>query len=161
MHPARSVALTVLGLALLWSASAFSDQSGGDADGWYRWQVEGGMTTRSSCCYRQSCDLDGGHGIVISNAPCGASSGSTMLYVRKEDGQPTKIRAFDSSCDVSTSETITDMGSLSQDDSVAMLLDIVRGRDIDMEVREEALFWLAQSNSDTAFEYFDRLLSDS
>ena len=161
MRPARSVALAMLGLALLWSAPAISAPPGGEADGWYKWQVDGGMTAGSSCCNRRTCNLDGGHGIFISDSPCDASSGSTTLYVRKENGQPTQIRVFDSSCEVSASEEITDMGPLSQNDSVVMLLAIVQARSVDMGVREEALFWLAQSNSDTAFEYFDRLLSDS
>lgn len=161
MRAARSVALAMFGLALMWSAPAVSAPTDGDTDGWYKWQVDGGMTTGSSCCKSQTCNLDGGHGIVISSSPCETSSGSATLYVRKDDGQPTQIRVFDSSCEVSSSETITDMGPMSQDDSVAMLLDIVQERNIDIEVREDALFWLAQSNSDTAFEYFDRLLSDS
>ena len=53
------------------------------------------------------------------------------------------------------------MGALSLDDSVDMLLDIVSEKDLDMDVREEALFGLAQSDSDTAFAYFDRLLFDN
>jgi len=161
MRPVKPVVLAMLGLTLLWSAPAFSTPTDEDADGWYKWQVDGSMTTGSSCCYTQACNLDGGLGIVINDARCQANSGSAILYIRKDEGQPTHIRVFDSSCEVSSSETITDMGSLSQDDSVAMLLDIVRERNIDMEVREEALFWLAQSNSDTAFAYFNRLLSDS
>jgi hypothetical protein len=161
MRAAKSVALAILGLALLWSAPAVSAPTDGEADGWYKWQIDGNMTTGSSCCNGQTCDLDSGHGIVISSSPCKGNSGSATLYVRKDSGQPTRIRVFDSSCRVSSSERITDMGSLSQDDGVAILLDIVQERNTEMEVREEALFWLAQSNSDTAFEYFDRLLSDS
>jgi hypothetical protein len=30
-----------------------------------------------------------------------------------------------------------------------------------MEVREQALFWLAQSDSDEAFSYLDQILSDN
>ena len=42
-----------------------------------------------------------------------------------------------------------------------MLLDIVKNKSFGMDVREDALIWLAQSNSDIAFEYFDQLLSDT
>lgn len=161
MRSAKPVALAMLGLALLWSVPAVSAPTDGDADGWYKWQIDDSMATGSSCCNSRTCNLDGGHGIVISGSACNAATGSVTLYVRKDNGQPSQIRVFDSSCVVSSSESITDMGQLSQDASVAMLLDIARERSIDMEVREEALFWLAQSNSDTAFEYFDRLLSGS
>jgi hypothetical protein len=42
-----------------------------------------------------------------------------------------------------------------------MLLDIASKEDLDMDVREEALFGLAQSDSDTAFAYLNRLLFDN
>lgn len=169
MRPARTIAMTMLGLALLWSAPASSAPSLGDSDGWYKWEVDSSVMTGSSCCYRlagketgrTTCTLDGRHSIVVSNSLCGDSSGLTTFYVRKENGKPTRIRAFDSNCEVAATESITDLGSLSPDESVIMLLDIVKKKNFGMDVREDALFWLAQSNSDTAFEYFDQLLSDS
>lgn len=74
---------------------------------------------------------------------------------------PVRIRVYDANCEVSSSAPITDMGPLSPDESVTMLLDIVNEKKLGMDVREEALFWLAQSNTDSAFAYFDELLSDS
>lgn len=145
MGTCKIAALLVLAFALLWSAPASSAPSIGAADGWYKWQVEGGASGGSSCCFRLA----------------GKNSGVTTFYVRQENGKPTRIRAFDSNCDAPTSEEITDMGALTQDDSVTLLLGIVNGKQHDMDVREDALFWLAQSNSDKAFEYFDHLLSDS
>ena len=136
MRPARTIAMTMLGLALLWSAPASSAPSLGDSDGWYKWEVG-------------------------SSSPCCTSSGVTTFYVRKENGKPTRIRAFDSNCEVAATESITDLGTLSPDESVIMLLDIVKKKNFGMDVREDALFWLAQSNSDIAFEYFDQLLSDT
>lgn len=166
MRSVITAALVMFGLALL-STPVSSAPSAGDADGWYKWQVEGGMTMGTSCCFRRAgvaterttCNLDKGHGVVVSDSPCAGDSGTTALYLRKVHGVPTRIRVFDSSCEVSASEAITDMGSLSQDDSVVMLLDIVNTRELSMDVREEALFWLAQSNTDSAFAYFDELLS--
>jgi len=132
MRRARSIALAMLGIALLWSAPASSANSPGDADGWYKWQVEG----------------------------------STMsLYLHQENGEPTRIRMFSPDCRLSVNIShypikgeIVDLGVLSVDDSVAMLLDIVKEKDLDVRVREDAMFGLAQSDSDTAFEYFDQLL---
>jgi len=131
MRACKTVALALLGLALLWGAPASSAPSIGAADGWYKWQVDGATTT---------------------------------LFLRQENGKPASIRMFSPDCRWSSrgiSGEVTDMGILSLDDSVAMLLDIVSEDDLDMGVREEALFGLAQSDSDTAFEYFDRLLFDN
>ena len=136
MRPARTIALAMLWLALLWSAPASSAPSLGDSDGWYKWEV-------------------------VGKSPCGTGSGTTTFYLRKENGKPTRIRASDSNCEVPVTESVTDLGSLSQDESVVMLLDIVKNKNFDMDVREDALIWLAQSNSDIAFEYFDQLLSDT
>ena len=159
----ESVVLMLSGLMLLVGTPALAD-----ADGWYKWQVKGNTTTLSSCCFqlaggvsqRTTCNLDDGRGIVISDSPCKGSSGHSTYYLRKEGGVPVRIRVYDANCEVSSTAPITDMGSLSPDESVAMLLDIVNERKLDMDVREEALFWLAQSNTDSAFAYFDEILTD-
>lgn len=164
MRSVSSKLLVMSGLILLASTPANAD-----TDGWYKWQIEGNATTGSSCCFRlagavserTTCDLDNGRGIVISDSPCQGASGHSTYYVRKEGGMPVRIRVYDANCEVSSSAPITDMGSLSPDESVTMLLDIVNERKLGMDVREEALFWLAQSNTDSAFAYFDELLSDS
>jgi hypothetical protein len=41
--------------------------------------------------------------------------------------------------------------------AVQILIDVVES-DADMEVREEAVFWMVQSGSEAAFVYLDRLL---
>ncbi|MDH3615763.1 MAG: hypothetical protein OEQ90_04750 [Gammaproteobacteria bacterium] len=129
MRPAKTVALALLGLALLWSAPSL-----GDSDGWYKWQVE---------------------------------DATSELYVLKKDDQPVSIRMFNPDCQTwghkgqGISGEITDMGTLSLDDSVTMLLDIARSSELDKDVREDALFWLAQSNSDAAYVYINQLLFDS
>jgi hypothetical protein len=40
------------------------------------------------------------------------------------------------------------------------LFAVLRDRQVHREVREQALFWLAQSDSERAFEYLDQLLAD-
>jgi hypothetical protein len=39
------------------------------------------------------------------------------------------------------------------------LFTVLGDQQMHREVREQALFWLAQSDSDRAFEYLDRLLA--
>lgn len=128
MRAGRVCVQVLAGLALLWSVPASSELSIGAADGWYKWQVEGTATT---------------------------------LYVRQERGQPTGIRVFSPDCRLAMrgiSGEVADMGSVSVDDSVALLLRIARNENFDMDLRQEALFGLAQSDSDTAYAYLDQLL---
>ena len=131
MHAGKTAALALLGLALLWSAPASSTLSIAATDGWYRWQVDGTAMT---------------------------------LFLYQENSKPVHIRILTPDCRVTwhgrkrIGKEVVDMGTLSLDDSVALLLDIARGKEHGMDVREEALFGLAQSGSDTAFEYFDQLI---
>ena len=89
----------------------------------------------------------------------GKSSGELTIFVRSENGSPVRIRAYDSNCSKAPEEAATDLGSMSLERSDALLLEIVQTRDVDMDVREEALFWLVHTGSDATFEYVDRLLS--
>jgi hypothetical protein len=45
------------------------------------------------------------------------------------------------------------------DEAFTALTTLVEDRNSSRKLREQALFWLAQSNSDEAFSYLDRLLS--
>ena len=128
MRPARTVALALLGLALLWSTPSI-----GDSDGWYKWQVDERAAT---------------------------------LFILKKDDKPRRIRIFSADCQPwgnkarGISGEVTDMGTMSLEESVIMLLDIAKSDDLGMEVREDALFWLAQSDSDDAYVYIDQILFD-
>ena len=123
-----------LAVALLGLALFWSGPSAGASDGWYKWQVDESATT---------------------------------LYVFRKDDKPSRIRIVTPDCRPwdngrhVVSGNVTDMGTMSLDDSVTMLLDIAKSDDLGMDVREEALFWLAQSNSDAAYVYINELLFDS
>ena len=131
MRPARMVAITLLGLALLWNAPAVSATKIGAADGWYKWQVDGTDTT---------------------------------FFLHQEDGEPSRIRFISPDCRIAwgnrngVTGDVTDIGSLSLDDSVAILLDIATEKRLARNVRQEALLGLAQSDPDTAYAYLDELL---
>ncbi len=166
MRCGKVISLTLLVMALVWGPSPAFGATFDSGDGWYKWDVEGTVQMGSSCCYqirgdavtRNTCNLDTEHGTIITDSDCG-SSGKLTFYVRSEDGEPAVIRAFDSSCRVSTEEDVTDFGTVALARSDSMLLEIVQARDLDMDVREEALFWLVQAGSDATFDYLDRLLS--
>jgi len=42
---------------------------------------------------------------------------------------------------------------------VDALVEVVENQKLPMEIREQALFWMAHSESSAAFEYIDRLLA--
>jgi hypothetical protein len=56
-------------------------------------------------------------------------------------------------------EAVFAMSQLPGERGVDALFAVLGNRQMHREVREQALFWLAQSDSDRAFEYLDRLLA--
>jgi hypothetical protein len=52
------------------------------------------------------------------------------------------------------------ISQLPEERGVDALFAVLRDRQMHREVREHALFWLAQSDSERAFEYLDQLLAD-
>ena len=143
MRVVKLISLTLIAIALLGSPSPATASTFDQADGWYKWRVESPEGMGYSCCGRLS----------------GGLSGELTIFVRSESGSPVRIRAYDSNCAKAPDEAATDLGSMSLEMSDALLLEIVQTSDVDMDVREEALFWLVHTGSDETFEYLDRLLS--
>ena len=142
MRPAKVISLALLVLltiALLGSPSVANASTFDQADGWFKWRVDSSVNMGGSCC--------------------GNLSGELAIYVRSKNGGPVRIRAFNANCDEGPKEQVTDLGALSMEESDALLLEIVHANDINMKVREEALFWLVLTGSDETFEYVDQLLS--
>ena len=79
-----------------------------------------------------------------------------MLYVKKLQDKTTRIAVSDHNCGIPRRVQATDLGEISTDDAVSMLLEIVMNDELGQEVREQALFGLAQSGSDRAFDTLDR-----
>jgi len=155
---ARTLAFVLL--FFTWTDGGAAEFVAPTGDGWHVWQVQG------------SEDGD-----------------QISVYVRMKAGKVTKIRALTSDCPETTITPVNDLGVVSNDASVAWLLQqmdagarisesalaaisahagkeaftalttLVEDRESSRDLREQALFWLAQSNTDEAFSYFDRLLS--
>ena len=64
----------------------------------------------------------------------------------------------DKSADV-REEAVFALSQLPDDRAVKALAAVLEDRSLDQELREEALFWLAQSDSEIAFTYVDKLFS--
>ncbi len=147
----------------------------------YRW--------RGSNISTQGCDLDGRHGDSISLGDCDIDGDQVSVYVRIDVGRVTRIRALTANCPVTTRTAVNNMGEVNNNASVAWLLKqvdadsrliddalaaisahagddafvaltaLLEDRNRRQKTREKALFWLAQSESEQAFNYLDDLLS--
>lgn len=58
-------------------------------------------------------------------------------------------------------EAVFALSQLPEDRAIKALATVLEDRQLGMDIREKALFWLAQTESEEAFEYIDQLLSDN
>jgi len=155
----RLLLIALLVAACIASESLAAGDWGPTEDGWHTWQV------------------------------AAADGGELQIYVSMERGRPVKLRLQgDSICSGHFDVEATDLGFVEVDQSidwlrrytepqselgsevlmaisfhsgdrpVTILADVVKSGS-NRKLREEALFWLAQSDSDDAFVVIDRLLS--
>ncbi len=137
---------------------------------------------------RRTCDLDRSRGDYGAIDGYSNYSGEVQIYALMHSGIPRKVTVLSPQCSVSTETEINDHGLLDQDVSISWLRQYIKPHsrissdvlhaisahggdsslkvlvavvesDNDDDLREEAIFWLVQSNSDAAFEYIDRLLT--
>lgn len=156
--------MRLLLLALLVAACIASESLGAGfwdstEDGWHTWQVPA------------------------------ADGGELQIYVSMELGKPVKLRVQgDSICSGHFEVEATDLGLVDVDQSIDWLQRYIEPRSklgsealmaisfhsgdrpvevlativksgTNRKIREEALFWLGQSESDAAFDVFDQLLT--
>lgn len=167
MRPAKLLLLSALLGAALWGSKATAESLSADADGWHTWQVDEPGVSSEMCCFtwnrgnksRKGCNLDA-HSIAFSDSgDCAVAAGTIQIYVRLDNGEPKDIRVLSSNCPASTESEIRDHGLVSAEESLDWFRSIIEDQGLDMDIREEALFGLVQSESTAAFDYLDRLLS--
>jgi len=155
---ARALAFVLLFVA--WTDSAAANFPLPTDDGWHAWHVQG------------TADL-------------------VRIYVRIKNGSPTRIRFRGNDCRYDEPTEFQDLGVIDNEVSVAWLSDqvyadgrisedaiaaisahagdaafaaltgLLEDRNRAKKTREQALFWLAQTDSDEAFEYLDALISSN
>lgn len=81
------------------------------------------------------------------------------MYVKFDGGKPAGIRVLSSNCPVSSELEVSDHGLVSADENLDWFRDVIENKRLDMDIREEALFGLVQSETDAAFDYLDSLLT--
>ena len=156
----------LMGAAVLSSATA-DELLQPNADGWHTWQVDEPGVSSEMCCFtwnrgnksRKGCNLDA-HSIAFSDSgDCAVAPGTIQIYVRLDNGEPIDIRVLSSNCPASTESEVRDHGLVSANESLDWFRNIIENQQLDMDIREEALFGLVQSESDAAYDYIDSLLT--
>jgi len=134
------------------------------------------------------CRLGHGEHDLAATGNCEVGSDSMQVFVEVKNGRVRDIRALSSGCPVSIAGDVRAVDDVSTADSIAWLIAQVDGsprvaEDAIMalsfhtepaavealvglvedtarrhDAREQALFWLVQTESDEAFAYLDRLL---
>jgi hypothetical protein len=156
----------LMGAAVLSSATA-DELLQPNADGWHTWQVDEPGVSSEMCCFtwkrgdnsRKGCNLDGQSIAFSDSGDCAVAPGTIQIYVRLDDGMPKDIRVLSSNCPVSTESEVADHGMISAGESLTWFRSIIEDQRLDIDIREEALFGLVQSESDAAFDYIDSLLT--
>ena len=153
--------------AVAWSGALAADSLEIDGDGWHSWQVDEPGASSEMCCFTwkrgdksgQGCNLDGDHVAFSNSGDCSAAPGTLQVYVRINKGEPEDIYVLSSNCPVSTASEVSDHGLVSGADNISWFQSIIENKRLSMDIREEALFGLVQSESDAAFDYIDYLLT--
>ncbi len=164
-------------------------------DGWHTWRAPAIENSKTMCCFswtgsgarERICDLDRGHGNYSSSNSIARYSGEIQVYALIEAGQASKISVLSPHCEVVANTEISDLGSVSADDSIdwlrpyinaksdvasdalaaisrhqgnyafQVLAEVVESK-ADYDFREEAIFWMVMSETENAFAYIDRLI---
>ena len=121
---------------------------------------------------RRGCDLDRRHGGFNTSSDGEFASDEVQMYALLENGDVTDLRALSSSCPVTSDSAIADLGPVTADESLEWLQGLLdppgklaseavaavavhegsragrlllgAARSGDDEVREDAVFWMAQ-----------------
>lgn len=134
------------------------------------------------------CRLGHGEEDFAPLGDCDVSSDTMQVFVELRQGQVREVRALSSACPVSTDADLRTIEGVSTAESIAWLTGVVEAeakvadeavmavsfhserealdalitliedKRLRRDTREQAIFWLVQSESDEAFAYLDRLL---
>lgn len=137
---------------------------------------------------RTACRLGDGKNEFAPAGDCDVLSDSMQVFVEVREGRAEEIRALSNACPVRADSRVTSIENVSVADSIAWLkrqavdnsrvadeaimtvsfhpqqnalealFGLLEDTSLARKVREQALFWLVQSDYDEAIAYIDRLL---
>lgn len=86
------------------------------------------------------------------------SGRSAFIVVRLKEGLPIEMRVSGMYCGPAPRGDVVDLGTISANDNFTWFKRIAELEDADNEIRGTALLGLAQSESDAAFDYLERII---
>lgn len=143
---------------------------------------------RAGAVQRVACRLGDGMNEFLPSDDCELRSDAMQIFVNVHDGRVREIRSLSSACPVRTGSEVHTIEGVTTAQSIAWLrlqvdenprvaedaimtlsfhaeheglgalFDILEDTAQRQDAREQALFWLIQSDSDEAYAYLDRLL---
>jgi hypothetical protein len=172
----------ILTIALLLSQAIGATIPAMSEDGWYRWQIEDPAGSHMYCwrgrnSYTSKCDE-----LTVP--------GATFVYVHSRKGEIVDLRLSSAQCAIDLEADARDVGIIDNAESIAwlkalaeantrssedataaiaahaseqalpVLISLIENKRLDQDVREQALFWLVQSDDDRAYGYLDTLLAE-
>jgi hypothetical protein len=138
--------------------------------------------------YLAGCRLGHGLDEFDLGKPCDVRSDTMQIFVKVKDRQVREIRPLSSACPIKTEAEVITLENVTEAQSIAWLekqidenpkvadeavmtlsfhtrdvalqalFDLIENRNQPQDNREDALFWLIQSDYDEAFAYLDELL---
>jgi hypothetical protein len=107
-----------------------------EANGWVAWRVPMIANAGSPCCYVQNdrvaektgCDLDGRNGSFTTDGKSGKPDTTLSVYLRVAHGHIDRVRAFSSSCPVTSATAIRMIDPVEPAQSVKVLSDWIEGK---------------------------------
>ncbi len=160
-------------------------------DGWFTWNVTAIADKGDSCCYAleggqrrvRACHLDQSHGVISQSIEGADSMGEMQIYVRRELGKTSEIRALSSDCpneistlqDVSTLQSVRwlsdyidapqELGTqalfaiaIHQGAAAAELLVNTANHHANLDTRRQAIFWIAHYRIEKMSEFVQSLI---
>jgi hypothetical protein len=134
-----------------------------EGDGWYTWQIESVGEYAEEIFYVQ---MKAGKPkeIEIAGRWCNSRNRSdqrhpeaTDLGLLEADQSIDWFEQYIGTRSDLSSDALAAISMHESDRALKILIGIVES-DADMDIREDAVFWMAQSDSEAAFNYLDRLL---
>ena len=158
---ARALAFVLLIAA--WADSGAAEFAAPVDDGWHRWHVEGPQD--SVRIYVRIKDGSPTR-IRFSNSYCSWTRADEPtefhdLGIVDNDASVAWLKDQVNADDRVSEDAIAAISAHTGDAAFAALTGLLEDRKQGKETREQALFWLAQSDSDEAFEYLDALISSN
>ena len=134
-----------------------------------------------------SCDLDGRRSVSFRRNDQQTDIGEVQIYVFLAKGAAEKIVTLSPQCEVSSTTSILDLGIIDNQTSInwlqpyvsadedlaedalssiaahnggiSELIETVEDHAMSLDIREQALFWMIQSDTDDAFDYVSNLIT--